>query len=336
MRKNKYGVRGLKGVQLKKGLVYFWTPPLSLQRASIFYFKTLGTDLNVAVAKARDWNAKLEAYRSAVNGTKATLGTVSPMTVGFLIREFETSPKFARYSPRTQREYSNMYRNVEVVLVADRQRMFGEMKMLAVTRQLAYAIYEQLVVNHGHDSANKTVTVLQAAFRYATLKFSEITLNPFSRLDKLTSPSRRQRWTDQQLDNFIKKAEELGYPSVGRCALMCVELVQRPGDILSLKWGAYQEAEKVWHIHQSKRGAVVRVPETDRLRRAIGAVRRSVKDPSTCDISDLFVCATVTGKKWHRRNFTKAARRIARAASIPDELQIRSRSQTRLRCQIPC
>ena len=328
MRTNKYGVRGLKGVQLKNGMVYFWTPPLSLQRARIFRFKTLGTDLNVAVAKARDWNAKLEAYRSAVNGAKPTLGTVGPMTVGFLIREFEASPKFARYAHRTQQEYSNMYRNVEVVRVVDNQRMFGEVKMLTVTRQLAYALYEQLVVNHGHDSANKTVSALQGAFRYATLKFSEITLNPFSRLDKLTSPSRRQRWTDQQLDSFIKKAEELGYPSVGRCALLCVELVQRPGDILSLKWGAYQEAEKVWHIHQSKRGAVVRVPETSKLRRALGAVRRSVKERSTGDISDLFVCATVTGKKWHRRNFTKAARRIARAASIPDELQIRDLRRT--------
>jgi hypothetical protein len=29
-----------------------------------------------------------------------------------------------------------------------------------------------------------------------------------------------------------------------------------------------------------------------------------------------------TGKQWYRRNFTKALRRIARAAGLPDELQI--------------
>jgi integrase len=55
---------------------------------------------------------------------------------------------------------------------------------------------------------------------------------------------------------------------------MCMELVQRPGDILSLKWGAYQEAEKVWHIRQSKRGAVVHVPETVRLQSALVAANR--------------------------------------------------------------
>jgi hypothetical protein len=36
----------------------------------------------------------------------------------------------------------------------------------------------------------------------------------------------------------------------------------------------------------------------------------------------------VTGKRWHRRNFTKMARRIARAAGVPDELQIRDLRRT--------
>jgi hypothetical protein len=70
MRSNKYGVRGLSGVRLKRGLVYFWIPPVSLQKVGIFKHKTLGTDFNAAVVKARDWNAKLEAYRSTVKGVK--------------------------------------------------------------------------------------------------------------------------------------------------------------------------------------------------------------------------------------------------------------------------
>jgi integrase len=206
--------------------------------------------------------------------------------------------------------------------------MFGEVKISEVTKQLAYSIYEQNVINHGHDSANKTISACRVAFRYGALKFAEIIFNPFSRLDKLTSPPRRQRWTDQQLNSFIKKSKEMGYPSVGRCALMCMELVQRPGDILSLKWSAYQEHEKVWHIRQSKRGTVVRVPETRLLRTELGSVRPSIKKHHSGDIMDLHVCVTVTGKRWHRRNFTKTARRIARAAGLPDDLQIRDLRRT--------
>ena len=327
MRTNKYGVRGLKGVQLKRGFVYFWTPPISLQKAGIFKFKTLGTDLQAAVAKAHDWNAKLQSYRLVTHGIKPTLTTIKPMTVGYLVRQVEASPRFARYSLRTQQDYSCMYRSVEAQ-ITDGYRMFGEMKMSEITRQIAYAIYEQNVRDHGHDSANKTMSAWQVAFRYGMLRFSEITFNPFSDLDKLSSPARRQRWTDKQLDHFIRKAKELGYPAAGRCALMCMELMQRPGDILSLKWSAYDEHERVWHIRQSKRGAVVRIPETQRLSKTLKDSRPSTKARYSGVSGELLVCPTITGKKWHRRNFTKTARRIARAAGLPDDLQIRDLRRT--------
>ena len=325
MRTNKYGVRGLKGVQLKRGLVYFWTPPVSLQKAGIFRYKTLGTDFYAAVAKAHDWNAKLDAHRQTRNVPKPVLAVINPMTVGYLVRQFEASPKFARYALQTRQEYSRIYRSTETQIVSG-DKMLGELLMSEVTRQLAFSYYESNVAEHGHDSANRTIAAYRVAFRYGAMKYSEITYNPFLQLDKISTPPRRQRWTNQQFVSFIEAANKLGYPSVGRCALMCMELVQRPGDILSLKWGAYQERERVWHIRQSKRGTVVRVPETKRLRAELLAVRRSIN--ARDNFKDLFVCATVTGKRWHRRNFTKAARLIARAAGLPDDLQIRDLRRT--------
>lgn len=103
--------------------------------------------------------------------------------------------------------------------------------------------------------------------------------------------------------------------------------MQRPGDILNLKWGAYEEEEKIWQIRQTKRGAVVRIPETRRLRTSLTAARMAAKREAT-PLSEMFVCATVTGKRWHRRNFTKTVRCIARAAGLPDDLQIRDLRRT--------
>lgn len=102
-----------------------------------------------------------------------------------------------------------------------------------------------------------------------------------------------------------------------------MELMQRPGDILNLTWDAYQDAETVWQIRQSKRGAVVRIPETRRL----GGIRRRTKR-NAFEGNGTLVCPTITGKRWHRRNFTKAVRRIARAARLPDDLQIRDLRRT--------
>jgi hypothetical protein len=98
MRSNKYGVRGLSGIKLKRGVTYFWIPPVSLQKAGIFKHKTLGTDFNAAVVKANNWNARLETHRAAVNGINQRLTTVVPGTVGHLVRQFEASPRYARYS----------------------------------------------------------------------------------------------------------------------------------------------------------------------------------------------------------------------------------------------
>jgi integrase len=160
------------------------------------------------------------------------------------------------------------------------------------------------------------------------LKLDTIVFNPFCNLDRMTPPCRRQRWSDKQLQNFIKKAAEMGLPSIGLCALLCVELVQRPGDILSMKWGAYQRRERTWHIRQSKCGAEVHVPETRRLRNALNVARRLAREKAKTDVDEVLICQTVTGKRWHRRNFTKAARRIARAAGLPDDLQIRDLRRT--------
>jgi integrase len=260
-----------------------------------------------------------------MNGVRPRLTTIRPGTVGHLVRQFEASPWYARYSYRTQQDYSWMYRSIEVQSL-DGNELFGEMKASEVTRQFAYALYEKNVLLRGHDSANKAICAWASAFRYGMLKFPEITFNPFSSLDKFSSTPRRQRWTDLQIKRFIRTSKELGFPMIGRCALMCMELMQRPGDILSLTWGAYQRAEKVWEIRQSKRGAVVRVPETRRLRSALSAARRqAMRNP---DWNKMLLCPTVTGKSWHRRNFTKAVRQIARAAGIPDDIQVRDLRRT--------
>ena len=106
---------------------------------------------------------------------------------------------------------------------------------------------------------------------------------------------------------------------------MCMELVQRPGDVLSLRWGAYRDREHAWHIRQSKRGTEVLVPSTERLQAALAA---AIEGAERQDVESLLVCPTKTGKRWQRRNFTKAVRRIARAAGLPDNLQIRDLRRT--------
>ncbi len=327
MRTNKFGVLRLKGHHVLGEYKYFWTPPKSLYQARVFHFVMLGTDLDAAKIRATELNKELDEFRSRLK-PKPKLKTVKPMTVAYLFRLFEASPKFARYSARWRQDSSWIFRSLETLMI-DKRRLFGNVKIPDVTRQMAYAIYERCITDHGVESANKMMTACRAAFKYATLRLPRISENPCSRLGKISTPPRRQRWTPEQLDWFIKMAEYLGYPAVGRCALLCMELMQRPGDILSLTWGAYDERRGAWFIRQTKRGAEVFVPPTKRLKAALDSARRTaLTSAGGHDISNLFVCPTRTGKRWHRRDFTKAARTIARAAGIPDDIQIRDLRRT--------
>src|SRR5262249_10142219 len=153
-------------------------------------------------------------------------------------------------SPRTRKDYTSIYRSMEVQSFSG-ERMFGDVMLIDVTKQLAYDIYEHYVVHHGLDSANKAMSAWQAAFKYCALKVPEITSNPFSNLGKETPAPRRQRWTDEQLEAFIKMADEMGFPSIGRCELKYMEQIKRLGDIISLRWSDYHLHEDAWCFPQN-------------------------------------------------------------------------------------
>jgi hypothetical protein len=110
MRANKFGIRGMKSAWVKGWFVYFWMPPMSLQKAGVFRHTTLGTDFDIAVTKACEWNEKLDAHRGVNNCVKPTLGLVIPMTVADLFRKYEKSPRFTWYVARTREDYACFYR----------------------------------------------------------------------------------------------------------------------------------------------------------------------------------------------------------------------------------
>jgi integrase len=325
MRRNGNGIRHFIVRTFDTGkTVYYWLPPAYARRIG-FHHTTLGTDFKRALKLCAKYNAQIERYLPE-NRKIRVLATAKPGSTAWLARSFEKSAKFARYSWRVQKDYARLFRRLEI-FVCDGGVLFGDVKAADVTKHLAHAIYEYHSTQSGFGTANKMATAWQAVFKFGTLKMPEITQNPFSQLGREAPPPRRQRWTDDQLSSFIKTAKRLGQPSIALCALMCMELVQRPGDILSLTWNSYHVDDGYVFIKQSKRGVEVRVPPTETLRRALRTAKSQAKTGSI-NISHQYICPTKTGKRWHRRNFAKAVRLVARTAGIPDDLQVRDLRRT--------
>ncbi len=326
MRRNENGIPHLKRKTFGSGRnLYFWNPPAYARKTGLFHFTTLGDDFQVARKQAKKLNSQIEPYLPAYRRI-VVLERAEANSAAWLARSFEASPKYAKYSARTRKDYSRLFRRLEV-FVCDGGELFGNLKVVSVTKHLAHSIYEHHSTRSGFGTANKMATAWQAAFKYGTHRIPELTSNPFSQLGREMPPARRQRWTNVQLSSFIKMANRLGYQSIGLCALMCMELVQRPGDILRLTWDAYHEDDGYVFIRQSKRGVEVRVPPTERLKCALHRAKSKARAASTA-FAHQYICPTKTGKHRHRRNFAKAVRLIARQAGIPDELQVRDLRRT--------
>ena len=254
------------------------------------------------------------------------------MSAAFIARAFEKSLKFSTYELR---ERTRNIRDFIGGLRFSSSTASGCLAICTSTRSPVNSftgIYEYHVRHHGLDNTNK-IADERVASRIQTRHAQNCRRDTGSVYtawnDQVAPPRPRQRWTREQLDAFIQISDQRGYPSTGRCALMCMELVQRPGDILGLRWSDFRPELGGWHIRQSKRGAEVWVPETERLRAVLDAERQRLsRGALRNNITDLFVCPTKTGKRWHRRDFTKTARMIARYAGIPDELQIRDLRRT--------
>lgn len=330
MRPNGHGIRYLKSRTYKDGRTYyFWNAPKLTHGLKEFRWRTLGMDRAAAFEQANRLNRKLAQYREKRFGKPLRLTKIKPKTTAWLARAFEQSPKFRRYAKCTQEEYSRLYRKTEVFRVSGSKTYFGNLPFKKVTNQIAYGLYE-----HYTDGTKKLRTAAQmveawaAAFNYANCNISGSVRNPFRQIEKHPLRPRIQRWSGDQLDSFVRTAHSMGEHSIAMCALMCMELMQRPGDILSLKWESLLHRDGFIRIVQSKRGAEVIIPPTQRLKDALTEAFNRTNAKSLEEIRDRYICPTKTGKRWQKRNLTGDARGIARLAGLPEDLQLRDLRRT--------
>lgn len=139
-----------------------------------------------------------------------------------------------------------------------------------------------------------------AAFNYARYRITGSGINPFLQLDKYSLRPRKQRWSYDQFDNFIQMANGMGEHSIALCALMCMELMQRPRDIRGLKWESLLYKQGFIRIVQSKRGAKVVVPPSTRLKESLKTAFNRTGAETVEEIRDQYICPTKTGLRWQK------------------------------------
>ena len=135
----------------------------------------------------------------------------------------------------------------------------GQLKYKQLTTPQAQVIYDTLS-DRGITFANRITGVTRKMFNYA-IKYGIVDTNPWSKIQTLTPKPRKVMWQPQDVHRFLEVAySKFETRSIGLIAQMAYEWAQRIGDMRMLTWDKIDFENKVLHLEQSKRRAVVHLP----------------------------------------------------------------------------
>jgi integrase len=296
-------VRYLVARPRKSGPAWYWLPTPTLQAAG-FIARRLPDDTAAAVAAAEKLNAELDAWYQ--DGTPRT-GHVEG-SLAALDAIFQKHRTFTGLAPRTQDDFA---RNIRPAI-----KWAGDVRLDHIERRAILAWIEDQIATRGEANARNAGAALRRLFAFGRNQ-GWIEVTPADKLN-LPTPARRARvWTVHERDRFIAAAAEVGHPSMGLAAMLGWCLGQRPADLRTLTWAAYDGSAVA--LRQGKTGARVWIPALPELRRLLDAADRSGLQ---------IVVSEETKRPYLESAFQHEFARIRAHAGLPSDLQFRDFRRT--------
>jgi hypothetical protein len=299
----KLRVRYLSTRPRRTGTAYYWLPTPALQKAG-FLPRRLSDDKAEAIAQAERFNAELDAWRD--HGTRPsgiTLGSLAAVDL-----EFQRDDDFKRLAPRSQADY---LRCIKPALDWAGDQPIGDL-----TRRFIKAWYRQQRDMRGEANSRNAMAALRRLLSYAVSE-DHIPDNPAMKL-RVTAPASRDRvWTLDERDRFVAAAKAHGRPSMAAAVVLGWCLGQRPADLRTLAWTAWDG--RTVALRQAKTGALVRVPALPDLRTLLDDLPRT---------STQIVVSETTKRPYQESAFQHLFAEIRTKAGLPADLQFRDLRRT--------
>jgi integrase len=239
----------------------------------------------------------IASYNKAVATCEPVAGE---KTFADLIREYLKGGYFNNVlSPRTQSDYRKKLTDIE--------KKFGTMPLAACELKESRGVLrrwrDELSVTSTRQ-ADYTWSVMSAVFNHG-IQYGDITTNPCALAGRLYDGSRVEViWTSPQVGAFLHQTQ---YAHMHLPLLIGLWTGQREGDILRLKWSAYDG--QVIRLKQRKarrRGkkknasAIVAIPVAEPLKVALDAARtaRLSAKVTPLKFEDEAICLNSEGEPW--------------------------------------
>lgn len=245
-----------------------WEPGPRLRHA--FSARDLKNDagawlgLEAAIAKAKALNDDVALWRKGVvtPTAKPKTSRKPSRTCDALWEIYEASPKWQKLAAITRRDYKS-----KIGVFLDE---FGPEHVAALTMADLYTWWEKLYNDRGHAMANGIIACTRAMLSYGIKKGWRVD-NPAKSLGLETVEPRVVVWSPSEVEDFVTKADKLGYFGVADAVAIGLHTCQRQGDVLHLEFVSAVNGRA--NFRQGKTGARVSVPFSPALEERIEKIK---------------------------------------------------------------
>lgn len=198
-------------------------------------------------------------------------------------------------------------------------RLLGSYQLRAMKVRYIMDAYEQWYIL-SIRTAQYRKAVLNVCWRYM-MRLDAVQHDPISVIRAKSAPPRRKVWSRDQVIQFLDAAySDFNWRSVGLIFHMSYEWGQRVGDMRLLQWDSVNLDEARVDFRQSKRMAEVHLP----ISKSLTAMLKKQKEDFGFQ---QYVAPRVYPRNgvysaYGRNEVPEIARRIRKAAGLPDDLKL--------------
>jgi integrase len=285
---------------LKGRVIHYWQPTAALIAAG-FLPRRLSNDLAEAFAQAETENRKVDAWR--VGAPLAAAPKHRTDSLHALHEMFQGSDEFTRLARNTQVHYLH---SIKAGLA-----WAGDVAVKTLTKGLILDWHQRQSRERGPSAARNYAVALRRLLSFGVNR-DWLTVNPALQL-RLPTPQGVDRvWSTVERDRFIATALAEGRPSMALAVMLGWCLGQRPADLRTLSWGAYDG--RTITLRQRKTKRLVAIPALPALRALLDTTPRTAVQ---------IIVSEGTGKPYVESDFQHRFAKLRAIAGLPADLQFR-------------
>ena len=284
----------------KGGTLHYWQPTDKLIAAG-FRARRLSNDPAEAFTQAEEENRRLDAWRK---GAPLSSGPKHRSDSLFALDAmFQRSDEFRNLAERTRRDYCY---NIKAGL-----DFAGDLPPTALSKGTILDWHQGQRDARGPAAARNAAVALRRLLSFGVNR-DWLTVNPALALRLATPRGQDRVWTPAERDRFVAQAGADGWPSMALAAMLGWCLGQRPADLRTLAWSAYDG--RTISLRQRKTGRAVVIPAALELRQLLDTAPRTAVQ---------IVVSERTGRPYGESDFQHRFAKIREAAGLPADLQFR-------------